>query len=158
MRRLPLCLVIIGLALSGCSRQQRSAEPETRFFRDFLVAELVSRVKSPELKQGSSDFGSSSAPGVRRRRDFNVLYAIEEREGKRFDEVGFIMKLKAEAERAAADAGVRLHDGGVSGTAFHFGYSDEDHEGWLEVVGTRMEGNQYKLWCVIREATKNARP
>jgi hypothetical protein len=156
MRRLFLCLVIIGFTLSGCSRQ-KGLEPETGFFRDFTVAEIVSRMKESELKPGSSDFGSTSSPGIRRRRDFNFVYAIEEREGAKFDEVSFIMKLKAEAERAAYDAGVRINDSGVRGNAFHFGYSNEEHEGWLEVTGTRMEGNQYRLWGVLRESTKNAK-
>jgi hypothetical protein len=36
-------------------------------------------------------------------------------------------------------------------------HSGEDHEGWLEVVGMRMEGSQYKLWRVIIERTENVK-
>lgn len=156
MRRLFMCLAIVGFVLSGCSRQELS-EPETRFFRDFPFAEIVARVNATVLKPGSSDYGLSSSPGLRHRRDFTYFYGIEDREGAKFDEIGFMMKLKVEAERAASAAGVQLDESGLSGNAFHFGYSNEEHEGWVEVVGTRMEGSQYKLWGVIRERTKNAK-
>jgi hypothetical protein len=156
MRRLFLCFVVIGFALPGCSRQRQS-EPETRFFREFSFAETVARVNAPELKPASSSVGGSSSPGIRRRREFSFFYAIEERGGTKFDEGAFIIRLKAEAERAASDAGARLNEGGLNGDSFHFGYSDGDHEGWLDVTGTRMEGSRYKLSGVIRESTKSGK-
>jgi hypothetical protein len=156
MRHLFLCLIVIGFALSGCSRQ-RQAEPETGFFRDFSLSEIVAQIHAPELKPGSSGYGSSSSPGIRRRREFDFFYAIEEREGTKFDEGAFIMKLRGEAEKAASEAGVRINESGLSGDAFYFVYSDEDHEGWLEVAGTRMEGGRYRLWGVISEITRSGK-
>ena len=156
MRRYFFCLVIVGFVFSGCSAR-RQPEPETRFFRDFSLPEVVSRINAPELKPGSSNFGSSSSPGVRARRDFELFCPIEERGGTIFDEEGFITRLKVETEKAASDAGVRVNGGGSKLDGFHFYYSAEDHEGWLEVVGTRMEDNEYKLWGVIIERTGNAK-
>jgi len=156
MRRFIFCLVVAGFALSGCSRQNQS-DPETGFFRDFSLANIVERINAPELKSESSGFSGTSSPGIRRRKDFSLFYRIEERDGAKFDEAGFIMKLKAETEKAADEAGLRRHGGGSGGDTFDFDYSGEDHEGWMEVVGARMEGNRYKLWGVIRETPKHAK-
>jgi hypothetical protein len=156
MRRFFFCLVIAGLAFSGCS-EQKQPDSETKLFREFSLGKIAERIHSTELKGSSGSSGFSSSTGISRRRDFSLTYMIEQREGAKFDEVGFITKLKVETERVLDDAGVRRDGGGLSGDAFNLDYSNEDHEGWVEVVGTRMEGDQYKLWGVIRESTKNAR-
>lgn len=156
MRCLFFCLVIAGFALSGCSAG-RQPDAETELFRDFSLDKLVRQIPSPALQWSSGGGGSSSSPGVSRRKDFSLTYVIDEGGGAKFDEVGFISKLKAEAERAADDAGVRRGGGGLNGDAFNLHYSNDGHEGWVEVVGTRMEGNRYKVWGVIRENTKSVK-
>lgn len=160
MRRFFFCLVVAGLALSGCSVRTQTdsgSDSETEMFRDFSLGKLVERVSPPELKGVSGSSGSSSSPGISRRKDFSLTYEIEEGGAAKFDEVGFITKLRAEAERAADDAGVRRGGGGLSGDAFNLNYSAEAHEGWVDVVGTRMEGSRYKVWGVIRESTKSVK-
>jgi hypothetical protein len=156
MRRFLLCLLVAGSALSGCHGQKQPPDAETKLFRDFSLDELAERVKPPQLKLPSSGVGSSASQ-TRRRRDFNLTYLIDEVEGAKLDEADFMTRIKVEAESVIAGAGVSRHGGGTSGDGFHFDYYDEDHEGWVEVKGTRMEGNHYKLWGVIREQTKNAK-
>ena len=156
MRHFFFLLVVAGLAFAGCSGR-KSPDPETRLFREFSLAEAVGRVSPPELSGPSGSSGYSSSPGVSGRKDFSLTYMIGEAGGAAFDEGGFIRKLKAEAERAADDAGVRRGGGGSSGDAFHIDYSDADHEGWIEVVGARVEGGRYKVWGVIRERVRSAK-
>jgi hypothetical protein len=161
MRRFFFCLVIAGFTLSGCS-WQKQPDSETKLFRDFSLAEIVERVHASELKPGPSGSGwsgsseFSSSPGIRRR-GFTLIYTIEEREGTKFDEDSFIKKLYVESQRVTDEAGMQMNGSGMSYDHFNFDYSTEDNEGWVEVIGTRVEGNQYKLWAMIRESTKGAK-
>jgi hypothetical protein len=156
MRHFFFLLVVAGLAFTGCSGR-KSPDSETRLFREFSLSEIVGRVSAPELSGASASNGYSSSPGVSSRKDFSLTYMIGEAGGEAFDEGGFIRKLKAEAESAADDAGVRRGGDGSSGDAFHIDYSDADHEGWIEVVGARAGGDRYKVWGVIRERVKSAK-
>jgi hypothetical protein len=156
MRRFFFCLIIAGFALSGCS-WQTPQEPETNFFRDFSLGQMVERMKVPELKPSDGDSGASTSSGetTRRRREFDLTFMIEEQKGTKFDEVSFINKLKDEIGRVMSAADVRVEGGGNSGDdSFYFDYSKKDHEGWLEVMGARVEGNKYKLRGVIREIAR----
>ena len=153
-----LYLMIAGFALSGCSQRQQL--PETNFFRDFSLGQIVDRVQMPGLRRSTFADGSSTSPGetTDRRRDFDLTFVIEDQEGARFDESGFSNRLKEEIARALSAADVRVQGGGSSGSdSFYFDYSQKDHEGWLEVRGARVEGNKYKLWGVIREVAREAK-
>ena len=161
MRLFLICLIVAGLALSGCSGQKQPYPDtpllysETKFFRAFSLNNIVEQLHPPKLTGPSGNHSESSSP-FHRRKTFNFTYLIEEGEGTKFDEVGFIARLKAEAEKIADGAEVRTSSGGGSEGAFSLNYYDENHEGWVEVVGTRIEGNKYKLWCVLIENTKKA--
>ena len=158
MRHLSFILLIAGFAVSGCSLHNQS-EPETSFFRDFSLAQAVEGMKVPELKSMSGGGGGSTSSGetTRRRRDFNLTYVIEEREGAKFDETGFISKLRDEIERVMRGTDARVDGGGTFDNSFHFDYSTAGHEGWLEVMGVRVEGNRYRLWGVIRENARKGK-
>jgi hypothetical protein len=156
MRHFFFLLIVAGLVCVGCSGRG-SPDPETKLFREFSLSEIVGRVSAPELSGASASNGYSSSPGVSGRKDFSITYMLGEGGGAAFDEGSFIRELKAEAERAADDAGVRRGGGGSSGDAFHIDYSDAGHEGWIEVVGARVGGDRYKVWGVIRERVKSAK-
>jgi len=106
-----------------------------------------------ELKPVSGGGGGSESSGekTRRRRGLHLTYQIEEREGRKFDEENFISQMKGEVEKVIREYGVRVNVGGSGNDSFHFNYSKEGHEGWLEVVGARVEGDRLKLWGVLRE-------
>ena len=152
MRSCYLTLFVTGFLLSGCS-WQKQPEPETSMFRGFSLASVVERMNVPELKPVSGGGGGSESPGekTKRRRDFHLTYQIEEREGRKFDGENFISQMRAEVEKAIRESGVRVNGGGSGNDSFHFNYSKEGHEGWLEVVGVRVEGDRFKLWGVLRE-------
>lgn len=156
MRSIYLCLVVFLFLAPGCSWRNQS-EPSTVMFRGFSLPSVIERMNVPELESMSGDYGGSESRGetVRRRRDFNLTYFIKEREGAKFDEAKFIGQLKAEVEKAMREFDVRIDGGGSSNDRFSFDYSEEEFRGWVEVVGARVEGNQFKLWGVIRENTES---
>jgi hypothetical protein len=154
MRNPYLYLALTGLLLSGCFR--KPPQPETALFRDFSLASVVEGMKVPELQSLSGGGGGSESLGdiVRRRRDSNATYKIADREGSKFNEARFITQLKAEVDKVIGASGVRLDGSGSDNDNFHLDYSDQGHTGSLEVFGTRTEGNQFKLWSVMRENTQ----
>ena len=150
MRSCSVSLLFTVVLLSGCGSQK---QPETAMYRGFSLASVVERMNVPELTHVSGEVGGTESveEKTRRRRDFNLTYQIEEREGTRFDDSNFIILLKVEVERVMLESGVRLQGGGSYNDGFHFDYSKEGHEGWLEVVVARVEGDRLKLWGVLRE-------
>lgn len=156
MRRIYLCLIVILFLLPGCSWEKQS-EPSTVMFRDFSLPAVIERMNVPELEPMSGDYGGSESreETVRRRRDFNLTYRIKERDGAKFDGVKFIGQLKGEIEKVMRGFDVRIDGGGSGNDRFSFDYSEAGHRGWVEVVGARVEGNQFKLWGVIRENTES---
>lgn len=156
MRGIFICLIITGFAVFVCSCQTPQ-EPETRFFRDFALGQMVERMKMPELKLSDVGSGGTTSSGdlTQRRRDFSLTIRIEEQEGTKFDGASFINKLKDEISREMRAADVSVEGGGTSDDdSFHFDYSKVGHVGWLEVIGVRVEGNIYRLLCVIRESAR----
>ena len=153
MRRPYLCVVITVLLLCGC--RPKPVAPATDLFQNFSPESIINGMKVAELQSLSSGVGKSESPGdiVRRRRDYYAIYKITEREGSKFDEAGFIAQLKAEVQKVIGAAGVRLDSSGSGSGNFYLDYSDAGHTGSVEVFGTRAEGNQFKLWSVIRENT-----
>lgn len=156
MRRTCLCLAVSLFLLAGCSGPKQS-ESSTAVFLELSLPSIIERMNVPELEAMSGDHSGTESRGetVRRRRGFNLIYRIKEREGARFDEARFISQLKGEVEKAMQDSGVRINGGGSGNDSFSFDYSKEEHQGWMEVVGARVEGNQFKLWGVIRENTES---
>lgn len=137
--------------LSGCSDKKR---PESVLLRDFNLGEIVERMNVPGLQASSGGNGSTSSIGktTEYRRVFNLEYRIEEQHGEYFDEANFLNKLKLEIADKIGAAGLKNNGAGTSGDIFYFDYSEGGHKGWIEVVGARLEGNKYKLWCVARES------
>jgi hypothetical protein len=154
MRRFFFCLIIAGFTFYGCSRQQQPEE-ESRMFQNFSLGTIVEQAQTPELKSGWGTGGYSSSPQDHRvQRTFSATFKIEERDDAKFDEENFMRRLKDQTERLAEGSGVRAGGSGSSNDRFELEYSDAAREGWLEVIGTRAEGHQYKLWAVIRENAK----
>ena len=149
--------VTTTLLFCSCQRQEK---PETDFFQDFTLGEIVEKMNVPELKSKSGSGGASTSNGeiTERRNGFYLEFYVEEKESKRFDETGFFNELKSEVERKIRESGIRLNGGGESGESFYFNYSKDKNRGWIEVIGTRYKNNEYKLWGVIRETSslKNA--
>jgi putative VirB-like lipoprotein len=154
MRRIYLFLIVISLLLAGCSRQW---EPSTVVYRSFSLQSIIERMNVPELESVSGDYGGAETKEdtVRRRREFTLIYRINEREGVRFDEGKFFHQLQAEVEKAIRESDVRIDGKGSSNDTFSLDYSEKDHRGWVDIVAARVEGNQFKLWGVMRENTEN---
>jgi len=153
MRTLYFILTMTVLMFSGCF--QKPPQPETALFHDFSLETIVSGMKTPELQSVSTGFGKTEALGeiVRRRRDQFGIYKIAEREGSKFDDIRFLSQLRAEVVKIVTSSGMRIDGSGSANDNFHLDYSGPGHTGSLEVFGTRTEGNQFKLWSVIRENT-----
>jgi len=154
MPRIYFCLAVIVFLLAGCSRKQ--SEPSTVMFRSLSISSIIEHMNVAELESMSGDYGGSSTRGEtpRRRRDFNLTYRIKESEGVRFAETKFIGQLKGEVEKAMREFDVRIDAAGSANDSFNFDYSEKEFRGWVEVVGARVEGNQFKVWGVIRENTE----
>lgn len=155
MRSFSWFLFFTVAALSLCSCRNHPP-PESNFFRDFALVQIVERVKAPELIQESASTGASTSYGetTQGRREFNLVFKIEEQEGAKFDEAGFVNKLNTEAQRFITEAGLHVHGGGRGKESFHVDFSEGEHDDWLEVHGMRAEGKKYCLWGLIRETTR----
>jgi hypothetical protein len=154
MRRFFCCLILAGFTFYGCSRQSQP-ESESGMFQNFSSGKIVEQAHAPELKFAWGTGGYTSWPPDRRlQRTFSDIFNIEERDDAKFDEEGFMRRLKEETERLAEKSGVRVNGGGTTNDRFEVGYSNAERDGWLQVIGTRAEGHQYKLWTIIRENAK----
>jgi hypothetical protein len=153
MRHLFFCL-IVGILFAGCTGRA-APEPESRLYQEFALGKIVKRMAIPGLQHESGGSGASDSPGIKRRKDFSDTYMIDEAPGARFNEAQFMMQLRLEMQKLADDSGARRQSEGFSGDGFNFDYSTGHHEGWVEVVGARTEGNRFKIWSVIRENTKH---
>jgi len=155
MRSFSWFLFITVGALSLCSCRN-NPPPESNFFKDFALSQIAEKVKAPELIPGSANTGDSTSHGetTRGRREFNLVFKIDEQQGTQFDEGNFINKLNAEARRSITEAGLNVQGGGYGNDSLHIDFSEGEHDGWLEVHGVRAEGKKYKLWGVIREITR----
>ena len=87
-----------------------------------------------------------------RRRDFNLEYLLDEQNNERFNEATFLANLKVQVAQKINDAGLRTNGSGSSNDSFNFTYSKDDNKGSVDVIGAKVEGNKYKLWCVIHES------
>jgi hypothetical protein len=145
--------LFIAVVMFFCSCQRHS-KPETDFFRDFSLGKIVEKMNVPELKPLSGGGGTATSneeEATARRSDFYLEYRIQEPEGERFDEERFLTGLRLEIENKIAESQIRTKGTGISGNSFNYDYSKDNNKGWLEIVGARLEGNKYMLWCVLRE-------
>lgn len=153
MKRFLLSQLVIcsALFLPACQHSEKS---ETAFFKNFNLGATVQPLKAMPLQPKSGGGGSTTAIGETTdyRRSFELEYMLNEGNREQFDESVFLNELKSEVARQINDAGVRTNGTGSSNDGFYFNYSTDENRGWVEIVGARVEGNRYKLWCVIRES------
>jgi hypothetical protein len=148
---LNLIVVCFALFLFAC---KHSEKPETAFFRDFNLGATVEQMNVAQLQPKTGGGGATSAieETTERRREFDLEYLLDEGNGKLFDESVFLSKLKSEVAEQISDARVRANGAGTDNDGFYFNYSSDENRGSIEVIGARVEGNKYKLWCVVRES------
>lgn len=151
MKSYYLYLIFVGIALL-CSCQ-RQAKPSTDFFRDFNLGGIVEQMNASEFRPTVGGSGTSTSIGesTKYRRDFGLEYRIEDQFGKRFDEEKFLGELKDEVAKIIKKTGVHEEGFGSSRDSFYFNYSKDKNNGWIEIIAARLDGNKYKVWCMIRE-------
>jgi len=117
---------------------------------------VIERMHIAELKFQSGSEGKSEAFGnpIRRRRNFDLIFLIDEKPGAKFDQAKFITQLDAEIVKLISASGLRMDGRSSSNDSFQLDYSQGEYRGSLDVACTRAEGNQLKLWAVIRELTR----
>jgi hypothetical protein len=156
MRQFIFNLVLIGIVFFCSCQNQPELESASNFYRDFNLGEIIEEMNVPEL-QSSGSLGSSrqsTGETTDYRRNFSLIYEIKEQDGKRFDEEKFFNEFKSEIAKKISENGIRINSTGSNDGNFYFNYSKDKNKGWLEVVGARLEGNRYKLWCLMREEAR----
>jgi hypothetical protein len=153
MKHFFFSLVVVGFALflSSC---QHSREPETVLFRDFNLGATVEKMNLAQLQPQTNGNGASILVGetTERRRDFNLEYLLVEENEERFDETNFLNNLKDRVAQEINASRLQTNGAGSSNDGFYFNYSKDENKGSIEVIGARVEGNKYKLWCIMRES------
>src|SRR4028118_1132356 len=153
MKRFLFNLIVAGCVLFLCACQH-SEKTETAFFLDFNLGETVKQMNVAQLGSSLSNGGVSTSIGetTERRHNFNVEYLLDRQNGAPFDEAIFFNRLQFEIAGQISKAGARANGSGSSGDSFYFNYSTGENRGSIDVIGARVEGNKYKLWCVVRES------
>ena len=146
-----LAVVCFALFLCAC---KHSEKPETAFFQDFNLGATVEQMKTVQLQPKTGGGGATSTIGetTERRRSFDLEYLLDERNGETFNEVVFLNQLKSKIASQISNAGIRANGAGSSNDSFYFNYLTDENRGSIEVIGARVDGNKYKLWCVVRES------
>lgn len=146
-----LVVIFFTLFLFAC---QHSKKPETAFFQNFSLSVTVEQMNVTQLQAKTGSSGSSAAMGetTKYRRNFEIEYLLDERNGEQFDESLFLNKLKVEVAKQIRDDGVRIDDTDSSKDGFYFSYLTDENSGSVQVIGARVAGNKYKLWCIVRES------
>lgn len=150
-------LIVIGSILFCSCQNQPKTESATDFYQEFNLAETVEKINVSQLQSSGGGGGSSttlSGGTIEYRRDFSIVYYVNEQDGERFDEKKFFNELKFEIENKGVEAGIQVYSKGSGEGSFYFNYWKDKNKGWLEVVSARLEGNKYKLWCVMREEAR----
>ena len=155
MKRTTL-IIFIGLALLGESCMWR---PETSFFSNFSVRQLVERNKSStgvtcdsggggmggrvgSVGQGGSHFNSHKSDSCGCRLASNEA----------FDETRLFSALKLDVERSLKDNGAQITDRGSSGgTSFYFAYAIKNVRGRIQLSGTRVGTDYYDVRADLDE-------
>jgi hypothetical protein len=153
MKRFLFNLVVIcsALFLFAC---QHSEKPGTAFFQNFNLGATVQQMNVAQLQPKTGGGGATTAIGetTEYRRNFELEYLFNEVNNEQFDEFVFLNKLKSEVAEQISDASIRANGTGSSNDGFYFNYSTDENRGSVEVIGARVEGDKYKLWCVVRES------
>lgn len=153
MKRFLFNLVVAVCALFLCACQN-SEKSETTVFRDFNLGATVEQmnVAQLQLKTGGNSVSTGIGKTLERRRSFELSYLIDEQSNEPFNEILFLKELQTQIAEQISDAGARAGHAVSSGDSFYLNYSTKENRGSFEVIGARLEGNRYKLWCVMHES------
>lgn len=146
-------LVVISFALFVCSCQHQE-KPESALFRDFNLGATIQQMNLAQLQPepGGNRVSTSVGEITERRRDFNLVYLLDEQNTEDFDEETFLDNLEIQIAQKISDAGLRTNLSFSSKDTFNLNYSKDENKGSIDVIGAKVEGNRYKLWCVMRES------
>lgn len=146
-------LVVISFALFVCSCQHQE-KPESALFRDFNLGATVQQMNVAQLqpKTGGNSVSTWFGEITERRRDFILVYLLDEQNTEGFDEATFLDNLRVQIAQKISDAGLRTNLSRSYKDCFDFTYSKDESKGSIDVIGAKVEGNKYKLWCVMRES------
>jgi hypothetical protein len=145
--------------LSGCSLWS----PETSFFSNFSVQQLVERNKSsgglncdPVGGGGGNGIGSRASGFGLRGAHFNSHksdnFACRLQSTEAFDEGRLFSAMKLDVERTLRDTGAQITQNRSSGPAnFYFAYELKNASGQVELSGTRTGGGYYDVRADLNE-------
>jgi len=156
-------LFIVGLVccalLCGCSLWS----PETSFFSNFSVRQLVERNKSaaglncdPAGGGGGGGIGSRAgglgARGARFNSHKSDSFACRLQSNEALDEGRLFAALKLDVEQTLRDAGAQITQTGSSGPAnFYFAYDLKRVSGRVELTGTKTGSGYYDVRADLSE-------
>jgi len=144
-------LIIFSLVLCSCQNIERS---ESEFYRDFNIGRTVGKMNVGQLRPKSSgqSVSTSITETTDRRRETNVEFSIDNTTHTTFDNRVFLEDLRASITAQLSNSEITSVSGGTAEESFYFNYAiDHTIQGSVEVIGTVVEGDRYKLWCIVRE-------
>lgn len=160
MKRTILLILVAGSAWIGESCLWR---PETSFFSNFSVRDVVERTKSSAgLRCDSGGGGGGGGVGGRAGSfgsggsHFNShkseSYGCRLASNEAFDETRLFSALKLDVERALQADGAQITDRGSSGPAnFFFAYALKNVRGRVQLSGTRIGTDYYDVHATLEE-------
>lgn len=152
--KISLIILILGtLAMSDCNKIQ----PSSSFFATYSLQDSLNEIEKDGLMKWTTSKTDSSAAGdpSPHRRQISARIRIKEPYVNQFDEKEFLLKLKESIKRSLDKAGEKIHSSGTGNDEFYFDYKQGKSIGSVEVVTTRVEKNELKLWLTMREYASN---
>jgi hypothetical protein len=149
---------LFNLIIAGCGifllACQHSEKPETAFIRDFNLGAAVEQMNVAQLQPitvgNSEPIVINFQPELSR--IFELEYLLDEQSSEPFDEALFLDELGNQIAEQISDVGVRVNLAVRVGGYFYINHSTKKNRGSFEIIGARVEGNKYKLWCIVRES------
>jgi hypothetical protein len=151
MKRNNLCIATVSLVLIGCYSNR--IHPTSNFMSNFSIEKIIEEMKVSELQQVESPKTGTSVGGdpSEHRRYIEIRYVIKESPLNRFDEKRFLSELKERVEKKTSDLTDSTSGAGGGGDNFYLSYKNGSNFGSIDVIGSRVEGDRYKIWCIINE-------
>jgi hypothetical protein len=148
-----ICVTVLMPCFISCSKMH----PPSRFLNSFSLDETIKRMNLQGIAPSSASMSSSASAGDPSpyRHEFHLEMIIPQPVAGNFDEQDFLAKLQQQITQEAAASGVKVSGDGSSEGDFYIDYRDGEHNGGVEVIGVRTEGNEYEVWCIIRELAAN---
>lgn len=148
-------LLCFSIVLTSCQHREKA---ETTFYRDFEVARSVESLSFPRLRGTSSGASSQSLIGetTKRQRTGELDFTLDGSDAKPFDNVLFLDGLRAEIRSQMETFDIEVKGLSSGNERFSFEYvQTSKNEGFIEVIGTVLPSNRYKLWYTIRETSRD---